>query len=56
VHSHLSGKTFFRYDQNRKICKSKNLKVMGAIQFKGYKQDSQNRPRSPIPERELPSL
>ena len=36
--------------QNRKIGKPNNLKVFGSNKNKGPKQDSQNRPRSPIPD------
>ena len=44
----VSGITFIRYAQNRKIGKSN--KVFGSNKTKGYTQDSQNRLRSHKPE------
>jgi hypothetical protein len=35
----LSGITFFRYNQNQKIGKPNNLKVLGAIKPKGLKRE-----------------
>ena len=38
----VSGITFFRYAQSRKIGKPTNLKLLGCKQTKGPKHDSQN--------------
>jgi len=44
----ISGITFIRYAQNRKIGNPTNCKVLGAIKPEGSKQDIQNRPRPPM--------
>jgi hypothetical protein len=41
--------TSIRYAQNQKIGKPNNLKVFGSIKTKEPKQDSHNRPLSPMP-------
>jgi hypothetical protein len=47
----VSGITFIRYAQNRKIGKPNNLKFLGGNETKVPKQDSQNlRLRSHMPE------
>ena len=45
----ISGITFIRYAQNRKIGKPNNLNFR-SYKTKGPKQDSQNQVRSPMPE------
>jgi hypothetical protein len=42
--------TFISYSYNQKVGKPNNLNVFVSKLTKGSKQDSQNRPRSPIPE------
>jgi hypothetical protein len=48
VHN-VFGITSIRYAQNQKIGKPNNLKVFGSIKTKEPKQDSHNRPLSPMP-------